>query len=410
MDRCRQVPAVGSPRQVPGQSDSRLLAWIQKVHCDSLLGTVIEAPVSPVLPYIVDLVVATPFDGRLRVQKLACQGEYSVRKIAYCSGLAIMLFGLAACVSPPAPPTATTVSVSVESPTLPPTVVPVPTLADTPTVLPSLTPLPTVTAVPSPTSHPVTATAEPSAIPATPTATNPTIELPVTSSNVVLPIHILAHVGNPGDRVTAELRWADGTVLKGTLPVVKGDDGRGLVIDSLGWQTESQPPQPPTQAATLILRGADGQVLAQQAATVLGDADPNTRLITLYWIGGNRLYPIPRRVIKTPQIATAAIEELLWGPSPGNLAGFTSAFPTPDDVLHFAGRQNDWGPRVTLRHLTIVDGAATVDFSKELRAYGGGSARVIFLRDQVTKTLLQFSTIKTVRIAIEGQTQGVLEP
>jgi hypothetical protein len=32
------------------------------------------------------------------------------------------------------------------------------------------------------------------------------------------------------------------------------------------------------------------------------------------------------------------------------------------------------------------------------------------LREQITRTLLQFSSVREVRIAIEGQTEGVLEP
>jgi spore germination protein GerM len=57
-----------------------------------------------------------------------------------------------------------------------------------------------------------------------------------------------------------------------------------------------------------------------------------------------------------------------------------------------------------------VDGVATADFSRELRAYGGGSLRVMLIRKQISQTLMQFPTVHTVRIAIEGQTEGVLEP
>jgi len=78
--------------------------------------------------------------------------------------------------------------------------------------------------------------------------------------------------------------------------------------------------------------------------------------------------------------------------------------------LSFPGRRMDWEPRVTLRGLTIVDGVATANFSRELTAYGGGSLRVHLIREQITRTLKQFSTVREVRIAIEGQTEGALEP
>ena len=63
-----------------------------------------------------------------------------------------------------------------------------------------------------------------------------------------------------------------------------------------------------------------------------------------------------------------------------------------------------------LLELTIQNGVATANFSKEMRAYGGGSLRVMLISQQIRQTLKQFSTIKDVRIAIEGETEGVLEP
>jgi spore germination protein GerM len=65
---------------------------------------------------------------------------------------------------------------------------------------------------------------------------------------------------------------------------------------------------------------------------------------------------------------------------------------------------------VTLRSLTITNGVATADFSRELQAYGGGSLRVMLIRQQISRTLLQFPTVRLVRIAVEGQEEGVLEP
>jgi hypothetical protein len=45
-----------------------------------------------------------------------------------------------------------------------------------------------------------------------------------------------------------------------------------------------------------------------------------------------------------------------------------------------------------------------------LQAYGGGSLRVMLIRKQIAQTLKQFPSVREVRIAIEGQTEGVLEP
>jgi hypothetical protein len=227
---------------------------------------------------------------------------------------------------------------------------------------------------------------------------------------VTLPLHILAHLGQPGGQLIARLRWQDGTELMRVLPVLRGADGQGLLIGNLNWMNEGPPPQPPPQPATLELLSASGQLQARQTVTVLNASDPDTQLITLYWVLGEEVVPVQQHVPRTVRIGTAALNELLWGPGPPNLAGFSTAIPTPEQVLSYLGREMDWGPRVTLRSLTIVDGVATADFSRELKAYGGGSLRVMLIRQQIRQTLLQFPTVREVRIAIAGQTEGVLEP
>jgi Sporulation and spore germination len=236
------------------------------------------------------------------------------------------------------------------------------------------------------------------------------IEIPSAGAPVTLPLHILAHLGQPGGQLIARLRWQDGTELMRIFPVLRGADGQGLLIGTLNWMNEGPPPQPATQPATLDILSGAGELQARQAVTMLSTSDPDTQLITLYWVLGEDVVPIQQRVPRTPRIGTAALHELLWGPGPPNLAGFSTAIPTPEQVLSYPGRAPDWGPRVTLRSLTIVDGVATADFSKELSAYGGGSLRVMLIRQQIRQTLLQFPTVRDVRIAIEGQTEGVLEP
>lgn len=133
---------------------------------------------------------------------------------------------------------------------------------------------------------------------------------------------------------------------------------------------------------------------------------PDAIEIVLYWFVGEELQPEYRRIPHTLAVGTAVLELLLAGPPPG----LSTAIPTPDEVQAYAGRQADWGPRVQLLGLTIEDGVATANFSEEMHAYGGGSARVAGIRAQITRTLQQFPTVDTVRIAIEGQTEGVLQP
>jgi hypothetical protein len=238
------------------------------------------------------------------------------------------------------------------------------------------------------------------------------IELPQPGAAVVLPIHILAHVGEPGQQVSAWLVWEDGTELVQSYTALEDPDGGGLLVDSLDWTMESQPPQPPTQPATLTLRNEAGDPLAEVQVTVLSPDDPDTARIDLYWALGELLESEQRQVLDTGDLPTTALEELLWGPPPRNLAGFSTAIPTPEEVLDYPGREAGWGVRVQLRSLTIENGVATADFSQEMRAYGGGSARVQMIRDQISQTLMQFQepAIDQVQIAVEGQTEGVLQP
>jgi hypothetical protein len=236
------------------------------------------------------------------------------------------------------------------------------------------------------------------------------IVIPGAGERVTLPLHILARIGQPGGQLIARLRWQDGTELMRVFPVLRGAGGQGLLIGTLNWMNEGPPPAPPTQPATLELISNAGELQARQMVTVLSASDPDTQAVALYWVLGEQVVAVQQRVPRTVRIGTAALNELLWGPGPPNLAGFTTAIPTPEQVLGYPGRQPNWDSRVTLRSLTIANGVATADFSKELKAYGGGSLRVKLIRQQITQTLLQFPTVREVRIAIEGQINGVLEP
>jgi hypothetical protein len=237
-----------------------------------------------------------------------------------------------------------------------------------------------------------------------------TVETPGAGAQVTLPLHVLARVGQPEQPVTATLRWQDGTELSQSFVTLRGADGQGLVIGSLDWRTESTPPQPETQRGTLTLRSESQAVLATQMVTVLSSDDPATERIDLNWLLGETLQTEQRRIVRTASIEAAALEELLWGPPPRNLAGFRTAIPTPEEVLTYPGREPDWGNRVRLQGLTIENGVATADFSEEMQAYGGGSTRVQAIREQITRTLEQFPSVQEVLIAVAGETEGVLQP
>jgi len=237
-----------------------------------------------------------------------------------------------------------------------------------------------------------------------------TIEIPAPGAWVTFPLHVLARVGRPGEQMTAVLRWDNDQQMTRTFPVFRGEDGRGLLIGSFDIVPGQQPNQPWTQGAHLEIRNAYGAVLAQQAIRVLHHDDPDSREIDLYWLSGERLQSERRRVPRTAINGAGVLNELLWGPPPHNSAGFTTALPSPVEVLSFAGRTAEWGPRVTLRRAALVDGVAQVDFSPELQAYGDDSLRASLIHAQITRTLLQFPQVRDVRITIEGESDTLLEP
>jgi Sporulation and spore germination len=236
------------------------------------------------------------------------------------------------------------------------------------------------------------------------------VELPRAGARAPLPLHVVARVGRPGERAEVVLRWADGARLASRATLLAGQDGRGLLITSLDWAAGDPTPRPDTQPAWLEVRDADGALRTQQAITVLAPGDPQTQAVTLYWTGGEDVRPARRWIARTQAVGDAAMQELLWGPGPGDPPELTTALPLPPEVLGYAGRQAGWGARVGVRKLDISQGVARVDLSRELEAFGGGALRAGLIRRQIEHTLRQFPSVRAVRITVDGEAGGVLEP
>jgi hypothetical protein len=108
-----------------------------------------------------------------------------------------------------------------------------------------------------------------------------------------------------------------------------------------------------------------------------------------------KAFPVEREIPTTDAPARAAIDELLAGPTP---------------VEQTAGYFTSINSGVTVRSLTIQDGLAAVDFDERLGFQVGGSCRVSAIRAQITETLMQFSTVKSVVVSINGRTEDILQP
>ncbi|MBI2097790.1 MAG: GerMN domain-containing protein [Candidatus Vogelbacteria bacterium] len=139
-------------------------------------------------------------------------------------------------------------------------------------------------------------------------------------------------------------------------------------------------------------------------ASVVNVADADTITLRVYF--GNRrfdpqglkcatVYPVSRTLPATTAVGRAALLELLKGPTPVEAA---------------AGAVTSINPGVRLQNLTILNGVAYADFSSALAAEVGGACLVTAIRAQITETLKQFPTVKSVLISINGVSVGILQP
>ena len=103
---------------------------------------------------------------------------------------------------------------------------------------------------------------------------------------------------------------------------------------------------------------------------------------------------IKRTVQKTQAPARSALEELLIGPY------------IKENAEYFTNINSG----VKIQSLTIENGVAKVDFSKELDENVAGSCRVLGVRSQIEKTLKQFTTVKSVVISVDGEVDEILQP
>jgi germination protein M len=126
-------------------------------------------------------------------------------------------------------------------------------------------------------------------------------------------------------------------------------------------EASSNPPPPPPTTT-----GATTETTPEP----IGGTD-----VGVYFVRDDKLGYATRRVGLTPKIATAALGELLGGPS---------------SEEQEAGLATDIPPNTKLDSLTIEDGTASVELSNPLDELGTA---------QVVQTLLQFETVSRVKLA-----------
>ncbi|TAK01479.1 MAG: hypothetical protein EPO36_05470 [Chloroflexota bacterium] len=129
------------------------------------------------------------------------------------------------------------------------------------------------------------------------------------------------------------------------------------------------------------------------AASPTGSASETTTIRAYFFLGSfshdGGLVPVLREIPRTQAVGAAAMAALLAGPSEPELAGRLAMYTTIPEGTRFLG-------------LTIEDGVATVDLSREFES-GGGSASVLGRLAQVVYTLTQFPTVDAVTFRLDGE-------
>jgi germination protein M len=160
-------------------------------------------------------------------------------------------------------------------------------------------------------------------------------------------------------------------------------------------------------APTTSLVGSPGQASASRpVASANGpDTDDNIALSVYFLMDDPRgidfLVPVERMVPLTDDAATAAIRELLAGPTAveqlgnylgrrGPLARLATAIPS--------GTQ--------LRGIVIQNGVATIDLSGD---FGSGGSQPAVRQAQIVYTLTQFPTVTRVGFRLDGKPMNAIE-
>lgn len=108
-----------------------------------------------------------------------------------------------------------------------------------------------------------------------------------------------------------------------------------------------------------------------------------------------KVYPVERIIPKTKSVAKATIEELLKGITEEEKSG---------------GYYTSINSDVKLNGISLANGTIKADFDKKMEEGVGGSCRTSAIIAQITETLKQFPTVKSVVISIDGKSEGILQP
>ena len=151
----------------------------------------------------------------------------------------------------------------------------------------------------------------------------------------------------------------------------------GILALTAGCTDEQKEPQTGTAAQTEQTKDAGAPAAAESKEVKVNVYYPRD--------DGTGLLPVSRTVkLENEDKYTAALKSLLTGTKE---KGQTNVIPK----------------KAKLRNVTVKDGVATVDFSKELQQnFSGGSTGEEMLIGSIVNTLTDFPEVKKVQILIDG--------
>jgi len=255
---------------------------------------------------------------------------------------------------------------------------------------------PAVIPSPAATTEQTTTTSQPT------DSTNIHVFSPKSGDEVGLPIKVLGEVRTFENGYVVRIKDAKGNILReesGT--ALNGDAGQFNLF-----QSEINYPLPTTSAGTIEVfdySAKDGSEIDKVTIPIKFGLTNYTN-IKIYFTNNidnpnskdcQAVSSVSRRVSQDKDIAANAIKELLLGPTTAEAA---------------KGFYNSINTGVTLNSIKIDNGVATVDFNDVLQAGVSGSCQITAIRAQITQTLKQFPTVKSVVISINGNSQGILQP
>ncbi len=155
----------------------------------------------------------------------------------------------------------------------------------------------------------------------------------------------------------------------------------------------------PHTMEVIVDRGVVVEAITDGVYDEIKGEELDTTQIIIYLVevvdGQEQLARARREVPAVADIERMAINELLKGALPHEeMEGLTTLINKETRI---------WS-------IEVEDVVAYVDFNEKLEEDVAGSAQVTIIRDQITKTLMEFDHIDEVVISINGERGGILQP